>query len=63
MRWDSKQTEMSEAWGSAVSDEVREVDFLGSLADHSKEPWSLLSYVQQEIAPMFKLGRGCSVTY
>lgn len=23
----------------------------------------LLSYVQQEIAPMFKLGRGCSVTY
>ena len=40
MRWDIKQTEMSEAWGSAVSDEVREVDFLGSLADHSKEPWS-----------------------
>lgn len=40
MSWDTEETEVSEAWGSAVSHEVREVDYLGSLADHSKEPWS-----------------------
>lgn len=51
MSWDIEETEMSEAWGSTVSDEVGEVDYLGSLADHSKEPWSFASLYATENCP------------